>query len=115
MANRIDWHFNVAKAPWQGGFFERFIGITNTALFKTMGKAKFTFRELENMLIEVEGMIDNRPLTYQTAHLVEEPLTPNHMIHDHRLAMIGDVKHDNDADFDDKNVNKRMQFLRAKL
>eukprot|EP00112_Aurelia_sp_Birch-Aquarium-sp1_P001965 Seg1216.2 transcript_id=Seg1216.2/GoldUCD/mRNA.D3Y31 product="hypothetical protein" protein_id=Seg1216.2/GoldUCD/D3Y31 len=27
----------------------------------------------------------------------------------------GDVKHDNDADFDDKNVNKRMQFLRAKL
>ena len=37
------------------------------------------------------------------------------MIHGHRLTMIGDVKHDNDADFDDKNVNKRMQFLRAKL
>ena len=31
------------------------------------------------------------------------------------ITMIGDVKHDNDADFDDKNVNKRMQFLRAKL
>ena len=80
-----------------------------------MGRAKLTFRELENMLIEVEGMINNRPLTYQTVDLEEEPLTPNHMIHGHRLAMIGDVKHDNDAAFDDKNVNRRMQFLRAKL
>ncbi|XP_065069032.1 uncharacterized protein LOC135694282 [Rhopilema esculentum] len=115
LANRIDWHFNVAKAPWQGGFFERLVGITKTALFKTMGKAKLTFRELENILIEVEGMTNNRPLTYQTSDLEEEPLTPNHMIHGHRLAMIGDVKHDNDADFDDKNVNKRMKFLRAKL
>ena len=115
LANRIDWHFNVAKAPWQGGFFERLVGITKTALFKTMGKSKLTFRELENILIEVEGRINNRPLTYQTADLEEEPLTPNHMIHGHRLTMIGDVKHDNDADFDDKNVNKRMQFLRAKL
>ena len=25
LANRIDLHFNVAKAPWQGGFFERFV------------------------------------------------------------------------------------------
>ena len=115
LANRIDWHFNVAKAPWQGGFFERLVGITKTALFKTMGKSKLTFRELENILIEVEGRINNRPLTYQTADLEEEPLTPNHMIHGHRLTMIGDVKHDNDADFDDKNVNKRMQFLRANL
>ena len=115
LANRIDWHFNVAKAPWQGGFFERLVGITKTSLFKTMGKTKLTFRELENMLIKMEGMINNRPLTYQTADLEEEPLTSNHMIHGHRLTMIGDVKHDNDADFDDKNVNKRMQFLRAKL
>ncbi|XP_065064762.1 uncharacterized protein LOC135690986 [Rhopilema esculentum] len=115
LANRIDWHFNVAKAPWQGGFFERLLGITKSALFKTMRKAKLTFRELENMLIEVEGMINNRPLTYQTSDLEEEPFTPNHMIHGHRLAMIGNVKHDNDADFDDKNVNKRMKFLRAKL
>ncbi len=95
--------------------FEGLVGITKTALIKTMGRAKLTFRELENMLIEVEGMINNRPLTYQTADLEEEPLTPNHMIHGHRLSMIGDVKHDNDADFDDRNVNKRMQFLRSKL
>ena len=37
------------------------------------------------------------------------------MIHGHRLAMKGDVKHDKDADFDDRNVNKRMKLLRAKL
>ena len=74
LANCIDWHFNVAKAPWQGGFFERLVGMIKTALFKTMGKTTLTFRELDNMLIEVEGMINNRPLTYQTADLEEESL-----------------------------------------
>ena len=56
---------------------------------------------------------NNQTLTYHAANL--EPLIPNHMIHSHCLAMIGDVKHDNNAGFDDKSMNKIMQFLRAKL
>ena len=28
-ARQIDWMFNLAKAPWQGGFFERMVGIQN--------------------------------------------------------------------------------------
>ena len=67
--NRISWKFITAKAPWQvGGFYKRLVGVIKSVLYKTMGKAKFRkkkFRELETMLIQVEGVLNNRPLTYQ--------------------------------------------------
>ena len=31
-SKRTEWSFNVAKAPWQGGFFERMIGIAKSSL-----------------------------------------------------------------------------------
>lgn len=74
-----------------------------------------TIRELDNKLIEVEGLINNRPCTYQTADLEGKPLTPNHLIHGHRLPMIGNINYDNNGDFDDKDVNKRMHVLRVKF
>ena len=75
---RIEWTFNVAKAPWQGGFFERLIGISKSILYKVLGRSKLSFREVETLLIQVEGLMNNRPLTYQTDELEDEPLTPNH-------------------------------------
>ena len=62
--NRIGWKFITAKAPWQGGFYKRLVGVNKNVLYKTMRKAKLRFRELETMLIQVKGVLNNRPLTY---------------------------------------------------
>ncbi len=35
--NRIHWTFNVEKAPWWGGFFERLIKSTKRCLSKIVG------------------------------------------------------------------------------
>ena len=42
----ISWRFNVPKAPWWGGFFERLIRSMKRCLRKSLGQAKLTYDEL---------------------------------------------------------------------
>ena len=46
-AKEIEWKFNMSRAPWWGGFFERLIGITKSTLSKAIGRALLTLEELE--------------------------------------------------------------------
>ena len=101
----------TAKAPWQGGFYERLVRVTKTVLYKTMGKAKLRFRELETILIQVEGVLENRPLTYQVEDLEEEVITPNHLIY--RAALPTTAEHDSDSD-EEIPLNKRVRYLQMK-
>ena len=60
----VKWKFNIPKAPWWGGVFERMIGCTKRCLRKIVGQAKFSQDEL-TALTEVEMVINSRPLSYQ--------------------------------------------------
>ena len=53
--HRIEWRFNLERAPWWGGFFERMIGSVKSCLRKVLGNARLTFDELLTVLIEVEA------------------------------------------------------------
>ena len=60
----IKWQFNLSRAPWWGGFFERLVGVMKSCLSKVMGKALLTYTELEETLLDVECFMNNRPLCY---------------------------------------------------
>ena len=77
---KVKWVFNLEKAPWWGGFFERMIQSIKRCLKKTIGKAKLTYDELLTVLIEVEAIINSRPLSYVSSEDLDEPLTPSHML-----------------------------------
>ena len=51
----ITWKFNVARAPWWGGFFERLVRSVKRCLKKTLGNARISFEEFETVLSQVEG------------------------------------------------------------
>ena len=76
------------KSPWQGGFYERLIGITKTSLKKALFRRKVSEDELRTILCEIEQRINNRPLTY-IADDVDSPtpLTPSHLLYGRRLEM----------------------------
>ena len=74
-----DWIFNVERAPWWGGAFERMVKSTKRCLRKLIGKAQFSYDELVTVLAEIESVINSRPLTYVSVDDVEEPLTPSHL------------------------------------
>ena len=49
-------------------------------LKKVLGNAKLRYEELESVLIETEGVLNSRPLTYVYNELTETPLTPSHLV-----------------------------------
>ena len=61
---RIIWQFNFSRAPWWGGQFERMVGLVKQALYKTIGKACLYWKELQEVILDIEMVLNNRPLSY---------------------------------------------------
>ena len=81
----IEWKFNVPTASWWGGFFEICVKLTKRCLKKVLQNAKLTYEELETVLIQTEGVLNSRPLTYVYEELSEPPLTPSQLVSGRRL------------------------------
>ena len=50
----ITWQFNLSRAPWWGGQFERLVGLVKRSLYNGIGRASLFWKELEEMLLDVE-------------------------------------------------------------
>ena len=81
----IRWRFNLSRAPWWGGMFERLIRSTKRCLRKAIGRQRLTYEELETVLIEVEAVLNSRPITYLYAKDTDAPITPSHLFCGRRL------------------------------
>lgn len=68
----VEWKFIPKRAPWYGGFCERLIGLTKSAIKTTLGKASITLTELQTFATEVEALLNDRPITYVSSNCVEE-------------------------------------------
>jgi len=86
----VQWSFNLEKAPWWGGLFERLIKSTKRCLKKTIGQARITYDELLTVVTEVEMILNSRPLTYVSTEDSEEPLTPSHLLMGRRILSLPD-------------------------
>ena len=78
--NQIRWQFNLSRVPWWGGQFERMIGLVKAALNKTIGNGFLRWKELEEVLLDVEVALNDRPLSYVEDDLQFPVLTPNSML-----------------------------------
>ena len=78
--NNIKWQFNLSKAPWWGGQYERLIGLVKQAFYKVVGRSSLTWKELEGVILDVEICLNNRPLAYVEDDHELPILTPNAMI-----------------------------------
>ena len=87
---RIEWRFNLERAPCWGGFFERMVGSVKACLRKVLGNARLSFDELLTVLVEVEGTLNSRPLTYEYSEAGYEVLTPSHLIYGRRIQSLPD-------------------------
>jgi len=65
------------------------VGLTKQAVKKTLGWAFVSREQLETIIVEVEAMLNDRPLTYVSSDLSDaEPLTPSYLLYGRRIQMI---------------------------
>ncbi|VDP42141.1 unnamed protein product [Heligmosomoides polygyrus] len=65
ISNRqINWTYNTPYAPWQGGVYERLIRSVKLVMYKSLGKVIPTREELGTLIVEIESMLNTRPLLY---------------------------------------------------
>ena len=78
----VKWQFNPPYAPHFNGVHEIMAKAAKRAMWKILSNADITDEELLSAIVGAEGLINSRPLTYQSAnHTDVLPLTPNHFPH----------------------------------
>ena len=79
------------------------IGPTKEAVKKTLGRAFISQEQLETIIVEVEAMLNDRPLTYVSSDFSDpKPLTPFYLLYSRRIQMIPHTLEDpEDIDYPD--------------
>ena len=103
----IEWKFNPPGAPHFGGVFESMIKTAKRSISAILKSASIRDEELLTAFTIAEGMINSRPLTYQSTDPKDElPLTPNHFLMGHQ----GRIPLD-DVDFEQYNPQQRYYYM----
>ena len=76
----IRWQFNLRRALWWGGQFERMIGLVKQAFYRTVGGANLKWDELKDVLWDCKIVLNNHPLNYVEGDVQLPILTPNVMM-----------------------------------
>ena len=85
----IEWLFIPKKVPWYGRFWERLIGLTKSTIKKVLGRAAVNLCTLQTIVVEVEAILNDRPLTYVSSDIKdEEALTPAHLLYGRRITSL---------------------------
>lgn len=54
----LSWQFITKRAPWYGGFWERLVGLTKTAINKVLGQRHIFLPTLETIIVEIEAIFE---------------------------------------------------------
>ena len=105
--HQITWQFNLSRATWWGGQFERMIGLVKGALSKTIGNGFLAWKELEEVLLDVEITLNNRPLGYVEDDIQLPVLTPNNMLYLNSNTLPEFPPHE----IEDRDLRRRAKHL----
>ena len=111
----VEWKFIPKKAPWFGGFWERLIALIKNCLKKVLGRTHITLATLQTMVVEIEAVLNDTPLTYISEDSQDpEPLTPAHLLYGRRITRLPyeQVTDVHDTDYGDtSDISKRARTL----
>ena len=105
--HEVKWRFNLSRASWWGGWFERMISLVKQALYKVIGRAKLTFIEMQGVLLDIQIALNNRPLSYCEDDIELPTLTPNILI----FGKANYLFQEQPNEIMDKDLRKRAKYI----
>ena len=105
----IQWKFNLSRAPWWGGQFERLIGIVKTAMYKVIGGATLSWSELNEVILDVETQVNRRPLGYVEDDVELPILTPASLM----FQRTNQLPEEQAWRIQDPNLRRRAKYLQT--
>ena len=99
--------FNLSRAPWWGGQYERLIGLVKQAFYKVVGRLSLTWEELKDVILDVEISLNNCPLTYVEDDSEVSVLTLNAMI----LGQVSNLAVEDEGSTEEEEMRKRVRHI----
>ena len=103
----IEWKFNLSRAPWWGVQFERLIGLVKGSLYKSIGNGLLLWNELQEVVLDVEVALNNRPLDYVEDDIELPIVTPSSLLHMQPSAL-PELEPNHIQDYDLQNCAKYL-------
>ena len=89
VTKNIDWFFSTERAPHQNGLCERLNRTVKQPLKVIIGSARLTRNQLALILMEIEAVVNNRPLAVTTEDPNDwVPITPLELVSGRKLEQI---------------------------
>ena len=107
--HEISWRFNLSRAPWWGGQFERLVAVIKGAFYKTVGGGTLTWTELAEVILDVETQINRRPLTYVEDDVELPLLTPQTFLYQRSTQLPEQATHQ----INDLDLRSRAKYLKS--
>ena len=105
-SEKIKWKFNLSRAPWWGGQFERMIGLIKQMLYKAMKNAYLTMVKMQEVMLDIEINMNNQPLTCLDDDKEQPILTPNVLFHGQTIN-VPDIQ----LEEDNPDIRKLQQYI----
>jgi hypothetical protein len=58
----IDWKYIPEGSPWMGGFYERLVGLTKTAMRRAIWGRRLSLVQFTTLVAKIEGIVNTRPI-----------------------------------------------------
>ena len=110
----IEWSLNIESAM-VGKNFERLVKSTKRCLKKTISKAWLSYDELLTAVVEIDAIINSRPISYLSAEDFEEPLTLSHLMVGRRLLSLPDNHTYNEEEEEEYHPTMKKESLTRQL
>ena len=112
----LEWSFIPASTPHYGGVWERVVGLFKRHLATQMSKEPLQVDALNSLVVEIEGIINKRPLSELSADPRDlDPITPAHLLYPdvyaHSSSIIVPVTSSSPAD----NIRSSWKRVQARV